>query len=60
MNKKMLINGKFVDASDGGVRESTNPLNGQVLGTYPSATKADVEAALDAAQEGKKVWAPCR
>lgn len=57
MNKKMLINGKFVDASDGGVRESTNPLNGQVLGTYPSATKADVEAALDAAQEGKKVWA---
>ena len=46
MNKKMLINGKFVDASDGGVRESTNPLDGQVLGTYPSATKADVEAFL--------------
>lgn len=57
MNMKMLINGKFVGASDGAVAESVNPLNGEVLGTYPVATKEDVEAALDAAQAGKKAWA---
>ncbi|MCD8100427.1 MAG: aldehyde dehydrogenase family protein [Oscillospiraceae bacterium] len=57
MEAKMLINGKFTGASDGAVRESTNPLNGKVLGTYPVATKKDVEAALDAAQIGKKAWA---
>ncbi len=56
MNMQMLINGKFVGAADGAVLESTNPLNGEVLGTYPAATKADVEAALDAAQAGKKAW----
>lgn len=57
MEVKMLINGKFVGASDGKTAESTNPANGEVLGTYPVATKADVEAALDAAQTGKKTWA---
>lgn len=38
-------------------RQSINPLDGSVLGTYPAATKADVEAALDAACAGQKVWA---
>jgi succinate-semialdehyde dehydrogenase/glutarate-semialdehyde dehydrogenase len=56
MKMKMLINGKFVDASDGAVLESINPATGEVLGTAPSATKDDVDAALDAANEGKKVW----
>lgn len=56
MEMKMLINGSFVGASDGAVAQSVNPFNGEVLGTYPVATKADVEAALDAAQAGKKVW----
>lgn len=54
---KMLINGKFVGASDGASAQSVNPCNGEVLGTYPCAAKADVEAALDAAQTGKKIWA---
>ena len=53
----MLINGEWVGASDGATRESTNPANGEVLGSYPLATKEDVDRALAAAQEGKKVWA---
>lgn len=57
MDAKMLINGKLVGASDGATAQSVNPCTGEVLGTYPCATKADVEAALDAAQAGKKVWA---
>jgi succinate-semialdehyde dehydrogenase/glutarate-semialdehyde dehydrogenase len=54
---KMLINGKEVGASDGKVDYSTNPANGEILGSAPIATKKDVEDALDAAQAGKKVWA---
>jgi acyl-CoA reductase-like NAD-dependent aldehyde dehydrogenase len=57
MEAKMLINGQHVQASDGATLQSINPCNGEVLGTFPSATKTDVEAALDAAQEGKKKWA---
>ncbi|MGN1002973.1 MAG: aldehyde dehydrogenase family protein [Oscillospiraceae bacterium] len=56
MNMKMLINGSFVNSSDGAVSESINPWNGEVLGTYPVATRADVETALDAARAGGKVW----
>ena len=57
MEQKMLINGKFVDASDGKVLQSINPYNGEVIGTYPAATHEDIETALDAAVAGQKVWA---
>jgi succinate-semialdehyde dehydrogenase/glutarate-semialdehyde dehydrogenase len=56
LKAKMLINGQFVDASDGGVIESVNPTTGEVLGTAPSATREDVNKVLDAANEAKKVW----
>lgn len=56
-DKLMLIDGEWVGASDGALRESTNPATGEVLGRYPQATKADVDRALDAAQRGKKEWA---
>lgn len=57
IKKQMLIDGEWVDAAGGATRESTNPANGNVLGTYPLATKEDVDRALAAAQKGKKVWA---
>ena len=56
MDKLLLIDGEFVPASDGGTRVSTNPATGEELGSYPLATKEDVERALDAAQKGKKIW----
>ena len=56
MNKQMIIAGRMVEASDGRRGESINPFNGELLGTYPLATAQDVDAALDAAQQGKKVW----
>ena len=56
-DKLMLIAGEWVPASDGATRESTNPATGEVLGCAPLATKEDVDRALDAAQEGKKLWA---
>lgn len=52
----MQINGSAVDSADQSTKESINPATGAVLGTYPCATKIDIEKALDAAQKGKKVW----
>lgn len=54
---KMIINGKRVDAASGETVEVWNPATGEVLDTVPVATQADIEAALDAARQGQKVWA---
>ena len=46
---KMLINGAWVDASDGARFNSTNPATGEVWSTVPEATANDVNAAVQAA-----------
>ncbi len=48
---QMLINGAWVDASDGGAFDSTNPATGEVWSRVPEATEADVETAVQAAHE---------
>lgn len=57
MDAKLLINGELTAASTGSVHESFNPYTGESLGSYPLATKEDVECTLNAAQKGKKTWA---
>lgn len=59
LERLMLINGEWVPASDGVVKQSVNPATGEVLGTAPLATHEDVERALDAARIGQKEWAAC-
>jgi acyl-CoA reductase-like NAD-dependent aldehyde dehydrogenase len=49
VNYQMLIDGQWVDASDGGRFDSINPSNGEVWSTVPEATEADVDAAVRAA-----------
>lgn len=46
---QMLINGAWVDASDGERFNSTNPATGKVWSTVPEATADDVNAAVQAA-----------
>ena len=46
--------GRWVDSSNGEVREVTNPGTGEVLDTVPAATTDDLEKAIQAAQHGKK------
>jgi aldehyde dehydrogenase (NAD+) len=46
---KMLIDGEWVDASDGGMFDSVNPTTGQVWSRVPEATAADVDRAVRAA-----------
>jgi lactaldehyde dehydrogenase len=51
---KMLIDGQWVDASDGAQIEVRNPGTGAVLDRVPRATVADAQRAVDAAQAGKQ------
>ena len=46
---KMLIDGEWAEASDGGLFDSINPANGQVWSRIPEATAEDVDRAVQAA-----------
>ena len=46
---QMLIDGQWVDASDGGRYDSTDPASGMVWANVPEATAADVDKAVRAA-----------
>jgi acyl-CoA reductase-like NAD-dependent aldehyde dehydrogenase len=48
---KMLIGGEQVDALDGQTFEVHNPATGQVIANVPLAGKADVDRAVEAAQQ---------
>lgn len=54
---KMLINGAWTDAADGAVIQVVNSATQEPLDTVPQAAPDDVERAIQAAQEGKRVWA---
>jgi acyl-CoA reductase-like NAD-dependent aldehyde dehydrogenase len=51
---KMLIDSKWVEASDGKWVEIRNPGTGDVIDPVPLATLQDAETAVQAAQEGKE------
>jgi aldehyde dehydrogenase (NAD+) len=55
---KNLINGQWVDSSNGATFENTNPANtAEVIGTFPSATREDTRRAVAAAREAFPKWA---
>lgn len=54
---KMLIGGQRVDASDGKTIDVINPANGKLVDTVPSATKADIDRAVELSKLGQKEWA---
>ena len=58
-NYQMLINGDWVDASDGGTFDSVNPSTGEIWSRVPEATEADVNRAVETAHEAftKGPWA---
>lgn len=53
---QMLINGKLENASANEWIEVLNPFNNIPIGRVPKATKADVQKALEAAQEAQLKW----
>ncbi len=53
---KMLLNGQYVDASNGAVSDVVNPATGLVVDTVPEATLEDLDNAIALAVEGQKEW----
>jgi succinate-semialdehyde dehydrogenase/glutarate-semialdehyde dehydrogenase len=53
---KLFIDGQWRDGSEGKTEDVVNPATGKVLGKLPHASKADLDAALAAADKGFKVW----
>jgi len=49
--KKMLIDGKWVEAESGKTFDTLNPANAEVLATIPEGGKADIDKAVNAARK---------
>ncbi len=52
----LYINGQFLDGQGRQTQPVINPANGSTLGQLPLASKADLDTALNAAQEAFKSW----
>ncbi|NJM29332.1 MAG: NAD-dependent succinate-semialdehyde dehydrogenase [Rhizobiales bacterium] len=52
----LFIDGRWRDTGGGGTLDVVDPATGDVIGTAPSASKADVEEAIAAAQNGLLKW----
>jgi len=53
---KFLINGQWVMSQSTTVYEDINPATGEVIAEFPSATRAEARAAVEAAQNAFKDW----
>mgnify|MGYP002655679549 CR=1 FL=1 len=53
----LYIGGKYVSASSGEFFETVNPATADTLAKLQSASKADVDKAVQSAKEGQKIWA---
>jgi len=54
--QQCYLNGGWVNASDDGVIEVTNPASGEVLGTVPQLPQEQISAAVDAANAAFPAW----
>jgi len=53
---QLLINGEWRNAQSGRTIDVFNPASGEVIGKVAHAEKVDLDAALDAAAKGFKIW----
>lgn len=56
IDTQLFIGGTWQDARDGGSLAVTNPATGEEIGRVACARQADLDAALDAADRGFKLW----
>ena len=55
--QQLYIHGGYVDASSNETFESINPANGEVLAQVAEAGAADLERAVESAEQGQRIWA---
>ena len=53
---KLYINGQWVEGAEGKKMASYSPSTGEKLADFIDASHADVDAAVEAAQEAFKTW----
>ncbi len=53
---KNLIDGKWVDSSNGKTQDDLNPATGEKFDTFPASTREDVDRAMDAAYTTFEKW----
>lgn len=53
---KMFIGGSWVESSSGTTLEKINPSTGKIIERFPAGTKADIDEAVDAAEEAFIKW----
>ena len=53
---QLFINGQWLDADDGRTLAVFNPATGLEIGRVAHATKADLDKAVEAAQQGFETW----
>lgn len=53
---QLLINGEWRNALGGRTIDVLNPATGEIIGKVAHAEKVDLDAALDAASKGFKIW----
>lgn len=53
---QMFIGGEWRDAVSGETLNSVNPATEEVIATIPNASDADIDLAVEAAQEGLREW----
>jgi len=49
---KLLIEGEWVESKSTQIHKNVNPATGEVIAEYPTATKEEARAAVEAAQRG--------
>jgi betaine-aldehyde dehydrogenase len=54
---KILIGGELVESESGRRYDSIDPTDGSVLGSAPEGSKADIDAAVEAAEAAQRDWA---
>ena len=53
---KMIVGGELVEAENHEVMEVRNPATGELVDTAPRGTVGDVRRAVEAAEEGFRIW----
>ena len=56
LDEKLLIGGKWIDATGGARFDVTDPATGDTVGSVPNAAEGDVRAAIDAAAAALPGW----
>jgi succinate-semialdehyde dehydrogenase / glutarate-semialdehyde dehydrogenase len=54
--QQCLVNGQWIDSSDGATVKVTNPADNSLIGSVPRLTTADVRAAVQAADRALPLW----